>query len=69
LYGDFNSDGLDQLHGIPAIALLACTFASLIWLASREVRHKRLQKERRRVHEMKEREATHLPPEMAKTGT
>ena len=69
LYGDFNSDGLDQLHGIPAIALLACTFASLIWLASREVRHKRLQKERRRVHEMKEREAAHLPPEMAKTGT
>ncbi len=69
LYGDFNSDGLDQLHGIPAIALLACTFASLIWVASREVRHKRRQSERRRLHEMKEREAAHLPPELAKTGT
>jgi len=69
LYGDFNSDGLDQLHGIPAIALLACTFASLIWLASREVRHKRLQKERRRIHEKKEHEQAHLPAEMAKTGT
>jgi hypothetical protein len=69
LYGDFNSDGLDQLHGIPAIALLACTFASLIWLASREVRHKRLQSERRRLHAIREREEAHLPPEMAKTGT
>jgi hypothetical protein len=69
LYGDFNSDGLDQLHGIPAIALLACTFASLIWVASREVRHKRLQSERRRLHAIREREEAHLPPEMAKTGT
>jgi hypothetical protein len=57
------------LHGIPAIALLACTFASLIWLASREVRHKRLQSERRRLHAIREREEAHLPPEMAKTGT
>lgn len=47
LYGDFNADGLDQLHGIPAIALLAATFASLIWLASREVRRKHAEKERR----------------------
>jgi len=69
LYGDFNSDGLDQLHGIPAIALLVCTFASLIWVASREVRHKRLQSERRRLHEIRIQEDAHLPPEMAKTGT
>ena len=30
LYGDFNADGLDQLHGLPAIALLAVTFTALI---------------------------------------
>lgn len=47
LYGDFNADGLDQLHGIPAIALLTATFVSLIWLASREVRRKRAEKERK----------------------
>ena len=29
LYGDMNQDGLDQLHGIPAIALLAITFTCL----------------------------------------
>jgi hypothetical protein len=51
LYGDFNSDGLDQLHGIPAIALLTCTFASLIFLASSEVRKKRVERERRRKKE------------------
>ena len=69
LYGDFNPDGLDQLHGIPAIALLACTFASLIWLASRQVRLKRLQKEQRKLREMRAREAEELPPVLAKTGT
>jgi hypothetical protein len=46
LYGDFNSDGLDQLHGIPAILLLTATFGSLIWLASKEVQKKRAEKRR-----------------------
>ena len=41
LYGDFNADGLDQLHGIPAIALLAVTFTALILVAADEVRKKR----------------------------
>ena len=40
LYGDFNSDGLDQLHGLPAIALLAVTFTALILVAWDEVRKK-----------------------------
>jgi hypothetical protein len=47
LYGDFNADGLDQLHGLPAISLLVCTFAALIWVASNEVRNKRAEKQRR----------------------
>jgi hypothetical protein len=68
LYGDVNADGLDQLHGIPAIALLACTFASLLWLASREVRNKQRQKLRRaaEVTPIRNPEST---PELAKTGT
>jgi hypothetical protein len=68
LYGDFNSDGLDQLHGIPAITLLAGTFASLIWLASREVRSKRLERERKSLerHQKREQEAGE---ELARTGT
>ena len=40
LYGDFNADGLDQLHGLPAIALLVVTFAALILVALDEVRKK-----------------------------
>jgi hypothetical protein len=52
LYGNFNPDGLDQLHGIPAIALLFCTFASLLWLASNEVRKKRAEKEKRKAEEL-----------------
>jgi hypothetical protein len=68
LYGDVNADGLDQLHGIPAIALLACTLVSLIWLASREVRNKQRQKLRRaaEVTPIRNPEST---PELAKTGT
>ena len=69
LYGDFNADGLDQLHGIPAIALLACTFASLLWLASTEVRQKRAEKEKRKADELlaiREREPA---TELARTGT
>jgi hypothetical protein len=69
LYGDFNSDGLDQLHGIPAVALLACTFASLIWLASREVRSKRLEKEKRRLRAMREERRSEMRVDLAKTGT
>ncbi len=48
LYGDYNSEGLDQLHGVPAVALLVCTFLSLIWLASNEVRKKHAERERRK---------------------
>lgn len=40
LYGDFNSDGLDQLHGPLAIALLAVTFTALLLVAWDEVRKK-----------------------------
>lgn len=40
LYGDFNADGLDQLHGLPAILLLAVTFTALVLVALDEVRKK-----------------------------
>jgi hypothetical protein len=69
LYGNFNSDGLDQLHGMPAIALLACTFISLMWLASREVRNKRLERERRKAQQLREQHRAEAQPELAKTGT
>jgi hypothetical protein len=45
LYGDFNSDGLDQLHGFTAIALLAVTFTALVLVAANEVRKKRVRRE------------------------
>ncbi|HEY6489595.1 MAG: OpgC domain-containing protein [Terracidiphilus sp.] len=45
LYGDFNADGLDQLHGLPAIALLVVTFTALILVAADEVRKKRIRRE------------------------
>ncbi len=44
LYGDFNADGLDQLHGLPAILLLAITFTALILVAADEVKKKRARK-------------------------
>lgn len=69
LYGDFNSDGLDQLHGIPAITLLAGTFISLFILARREVRGKKLAKERRRAAEAARQQAEEQPTELAQTGT
>jgi hypothetical protein len=47
LYGDFNADGLDQLHGLPAIALLAVTFTALILVAVDEVRKKRNRREQK----------------------
>ncbi len=46
LYGDFNADGLDQLHGRPAILLLLITFTALILVAADEVRKKRERRER-----------------------
>jgi hypothetical protein len=48
LYGDFNADGLDQLHGLPAIGLLVVTFAALILVAADEVRKKRARHERKK---------------------
>jgi hypothetical protein len=48
LYGDFNADGLDQLHGLPAIGLLAVTFTALILVAADEVRKKRLRREQQK---------------------
>lgn len=45
LYGDFNVDGLDQLHGLPAVALLVVTFAALILVAMDEVRKKRIKRQ------------------------
>jgi hypothetical protein len=67
LYGDFNADGLDQLHGIPAIVLLTATFVSLIWLATREVRQKREEKQRAAA-EAQAKEAEKRQ-ELAQTGT
>ncbi len=40
LYGDFNADGLDQLHGMTAITLLIVTFVALFLVAMDEVRKK-----------------------------
>lgn len=40
LYGDFNAEGLDQLHGLTAIILLVVTFTALILVAINEVRKK-----------------------------
>jgi hypothetical protein len=48
LYGDMNRDGLDQLHGIPALALLAITFTALIIVATNEVKKKHAERERKR---------------------
>ena len=47
LYGDFNADGLDQLHGLPAISLIAVTFVALILVAADEVRKKRKRRRER----------------------
>ena len=69
LYGDFNSEGLDQLHGIPALALLACTFAALIWLASNEVRMKQTQREKRQEQQRELQRQAETMGEFAKTGT
>ena len=69
LYGDINSDGLDQLHGIPAIALLLCTFASLLWLASNEVRKKRVEKEKRKTEELLARQSGESQPEFASSSS
>jgi len=48
LYGDFNANGLDQLHGLPAIALLTITFASLIIVATNEVKKKHAERDNRK---------------------
>jgi hypothetical protein len=48
LYGDFNQEGLDQLHGVPAIGLLAVTFTALIIVAANEVKKKRAQRDRQK---------------------
>jgi hypothetical protein len=49
LYGDVdNGDGIPQLHGSVAIALLAVTFTVLILVAANEVRKKRADRARRR---------------------
>ena len=69
LYGDVNADGLDQLHGVPAIALLACTLASLIWLATLEVRRKRIEKQRRAAARISQIAEGASKRELAKTGT
>lgn len=59
LYGDVD-DGIPQLHGFTAVALLAVTFATLIFLASNEVRKKRADKASRI------REANAMPPSDAR---
>jgi hypothetical protein len=52
LYGDFNADGLDQLHGIPAIALLAITFTALIVVAANEVKKNHAERDRRKREQL-----------------
>ncbi len=52
LYGDFNADGLDQLHGIPAIALLAITFTALIVVAANEVKKKHADRDRQKQEQL-----------------
>jgi len=52
LYGDFNADGLDQLHGIPAIGLLAVTFTALIVVAANEVKKKHAERDRRKHEQL-----------------
>jgi hypothetical protein len=52
LYGDFNAEGLDQLHGIPAIALLAITFTALIVVATNEVKKKHAERDRRKQEQL-----------------
>jgi hypothetical protein len=48
LYGDVEyTNGVPQLHGVAAIALLAVTFTVLIIVAANEVRKKRAEKARR----------------------
>jgi hypothetical protein len=47
LYGDFNQEGLDQLHGIPAIGLLGITFTALIIVATNEVKKKHAERVKR----------------------
>jgi hypothetical protein len=54
LYGDFNADGLDQLHGLPAIALLTVTFIALILVAADEVRKKRARREQQKQESRRE---------------
>lgn len=49
LYGDINQDGVDQLHGLPAIALLAVTFGALIMVAANEVKKKHAERDRRKL--------------------
>jgi hypothetical protein len=56
LYGDLNQEGLDQLHGIPAIALLAVTFTALIVVAANEVKKKHAERDRRKLEEQNRRE-------------
>ncbi len=51
LYGDLNQQGLDQLHGITAIALLVVTFTSLMFVAANEVKKKHAERERRKREE------------------
>ncbi len=48
LYGDINQNGLDQLHGLPAIALLAITFTALIIVAANEVKKKHAERDRKK---------------------
>lgn len=70
LYGDFNADGLDQLHGWTAIVLLLTTFAALIWVASDEVRRKRMDKLRREQELLRTATSEEdRAPELANTGT
>jgi hypothetical protein len=57
LYGDFNADGLDQLHGIPAIALLAITFTALIVVAANEVKKNHAERDRRKREKLQARGA------------
>jgi hypothetical protein len=63
LYGDFNADGLDQLHGLPAIGLLVVTFTALILVAADEVRKKRARREKKKQESEGDAKAQNAPAE------
>jgi len=63
LYGDVDGDGVPQLHGATAIALLVVTFTALMLVAMNEVKKKRAGRaQKRRDEEEAKRKSLPAPP-------